>query len=189
MRRQRKHIYERSDLAHVDPASGLHRIGVKNCVWCILANYSCNITHWRDRSHFVVHRHHRNNSDGLVFGCFFKHALQVEKIYRTNVVHTNNYATNMLDTMQNCVVLGCRAHCYTAKAAHCAQDGGVIALGAAAIEHHFSWQAAKCLRHNIASLVEGLARFAGETVRTRWVCIQIVEKRCHCLNRLMAHGR
>ena len=95
----------------------------------------------------------------------------------------------MLDTMKNRVVLGRRAHCHTAKAAHCTQDGCVVALGATAVEHHFSRQATKRLCHNIARLVEGLARFAGKTVRTRWVGIQIVEERCHCLNRLMAHGR
>ena len=187
--RQRECVYKRSDLTQVKPTCCLHSVGVKQSIRCMLAHNASNVTHWSDCANFIVDCHYRHHGDWLFWCCLLQHSCQIIKIYRTNIVDSHHYAINVLDTMQHSMMLGRGAHCYSTQLAHGAQHCRVIAFSTTTCKNHFAGIAPQRFGHHIAGLIECFARNPSKPVRPRRVGIQVVEKWCHGLNRLVAHGR
>ena len=106
----------------------------------------------------------------------------------------NHYATNMFYTMQNGMMLTCRAHCLCCYALRLqptngAEYGRICAFGAAASEDNFSGMAAKDIGNIVATLVEHFACVASKTVRTRRVGVLHVVEWLHGRNGFGAHRR
>ena len=189
MCRQRECVYKRSDLTQVKPTCCLHSVGVKQSIRCMLAHNASNVTHWSDCANFIVDCHYRHHGDWLFWCCLLQHSCQIIKIYRTNIVYFHHYAIYVLDTMQHSMMLGRGAHCYSTQFAHGAQHCRVVAFSATTCKNHFAGIAPQRFSHHIAGFVESLARNPCKPVRPRRVGIQVVEKWCHGLDCLVAHGR
>ena len=76
-------------------------------------------------------------------------------------VDADDASADVLDRVQHGVVLDGAAHRAPAVAAHRAEDGEVVGLGAAAGEHDLAGPAAEGVGHDVARLVHRLAGLAG----------------------------
>jgi hypothetical protein len=91
--------------------------------------------------------------------------------------------------MQHGVMFGCWAHCNATQSAHSAKNCVVVAFCSTAGKHHFTGLTAQSFGHKISGFIKCFSCLTGRSMRTRGVGIHMIEKRGHCLDRLMAHGR
>ena len=118
--RQGEHIDMRPDVAQVQPASSLHRVGMQHSFFCTSAHGMGDVFDVVDCTCFVVDSHYRNN----------RHIRQVRKglthhirTQRTLFRDGHNYSANMFNAMQHSVMFRCRTHCNTTRSADRTQDG------------------------------------------------------------------
>ena len=133
-------------------------------------NHTRHITHRCDAADFVVHGHHRHNGNPLTARCnVVQRKLQLVHVDDPVLIDRNNHATQMFHTVQHGMVLGCTANCNSPMTAHGPKDCGIVALGATAREHHFTWRTTQHFGDVISCLVNRCARRPRKPVTSRRV--------------------
>ena len=185
---ERQQVDVRADVAQIDPARRLHRIGVEQRVGCVSADDAGDLGDVGDRSDLVVDRHHahdRHVRRGL------EHSGEFVGIDAPEPVDTDDPTlfAELLDDVEDRMMLDRWAHGDATVAGDRPDDRHVVALGTAASEDDFVGMAADHTGDGVPGLVDGLASAAGETVRARRVGVQLGQVRHHRVDRLGAHRR
>ena len=183
VRRQRHQVDMRCDGAQVEPARGLHRVGVDDRVGCELVDHRGDLGKISDGADLVVDCHHADERDIGEGGC------ESLEIHTAGLVDTDHAAIAALDRVKNRMVLDSWAQRGAAETIEGAEDGCVVGLGATAGEDHLARTAAENLGDVVAGLVDGLAHLPREAVGPRGIGELLGEERQHRLDGIGPHRR
>jgi hypothetical protein len=154
----------RRDLAQVEPARRLHGIGVHQRTRRMAPHHRrhrCDVGH---RAHFVVHGHHAHHGHAAGGRQRVERVGQRPQVGGAHRANRHHRAVRLFHRVQHRMVLGSRAHGDTGPPSHRTEHRRVVALGAAAGEHHVARPAPQYIGHHLAGVVDRGARLAGEAV-------------------------
>lgn len=180
---EREQIDVRGEIAQIEPACRLHRIGMEQGIGRVPTNDRRHRLDVGDRSDLVVDRHH---ADDRHVRFAIEHGSEFIEIDPAERVDADHPAAGVFDHMEHGVMLDRRAHSASAEPDG-AGDGHVVALGAAAREHHLVGSAADSSGDHVAGFVDRLTGAASEPVRTGRVRVHVGEIRHHRLDRGGVH--
>ena len=185
---ERQQIDVRGDVAQVEPAGGLDRIGVQQ------ASGAWRRTTRATSAMSVIVPTSLLTAITLTIvtsGVASSTAASSSRSTRPNRIDADHPSllAEVLDDVEHGVVFDGRTDRDAAASGDRSGDRHVVALGAAAGEHHLVRMAADHARDGVAGLVDGLTGLTGETVGARRVGVQLREVRHHRLDGLGAHRR
>ena len=149
----------RPELAEVEPARRLHRVGVQQGGGRIGPHDLGRGPQVVDRADLVVHRHHRHDRHVIA-----ERRGELVEIGPSVPVGADDAPVMALDDVEHAMVLRRRAHRHATVPPHRPGDRRVVALRPAAGEHHFPGQATDDRGDPVPGIVDRAAGLAGETV-------------------------
>ncbi len=129
---ERQQVDVRRHLTQVEPAGGLHRVGVHQCAGSESAHEPRHLRDVGDRADLVVDGHHADDGD---VDLLVEYGRQFVEIDTAGSIDADDATAEMLDDVEDRVVLDGRADRRAAEPRDRSGDRGVVALGAAPGEH------------------------------------------------------